>query len=432
MNAAVEWVKSNVITVVFIVIVIAALVVIPLFAGRMNESVRQDVEERLTALTQLQSLERTPVEIGTESRQMLVNPSILEQVRKLTEAEREDADRIRQISVEHNRKERGVLNEELLPSPPPHRREVLPEQFHAEVIAANRELLQTLDPGLPPSLESMKEELETKRAQFIAIELKKELSETLTDEEMELLQNDLRAARMAKYAEAAAAIGIYATEAALNLPVWDRTRDYSMPELFEWQWQYWIHQDIINAIADANADSESVLTAPVKRILNIAVAPIDTAGSSGGSSGAPAGGMSGGFSGGAAGARGGADTAVSATPPDPARPVPLDFGRSFTGRVTNPLYDVRYVQLDLDVATDRLPDVLDALARQNFITVINMAIAPVDPFEVAESGYLYEGAVSRVSLQLETIWLRDWTAQFMPPEVKRMLGVYAPPEEPMG
>jgi hypothetical protein len=318
---------------------------------------------------------------------------------------------------------------------------VLPEQFKDEVIAANRELLQTLDPGLPPSLESMKEELATKRAQFIAIELKKELSETLTDEETELLQKDLRAARMAKYAEAAAAIGIYATEAALNLPVWDRTRAYSMLELFEWQWQYWIHQDIIKAIADANADSESVLTAPVKRILNIAVAPIDSARSGGApAGGAPAGGMSGGMSGGfsgggTSGRGGGAGTAPSASPPNPAQPVPLDYGRSFTGRVTNPLYDVRYVQLDLDVATRDLPDVLDALARQNFITVINMAIAPVDPFEVAESGYLYEGPVSRVSLHLETVWLRDWTAQFMPPEVKRMLGVYEPPaapQDPMG
>ena len=109
---------------------------------------------------------------------------------------------------------------------------------------------------------------------------------------------------------------------------------------------------------------------------------------------------------------------------DPSREVPRDFAVSFTGRTSNPLFDVRRVELVVIVDSTRMPEVFDALAAQNFITILDAQVDAVDMFEEIQDGYFYGGAaVSRLTLELETIWIRDWTAQFMPVELKQSLGI---------
>jgi hypothetical protein len=125
---------------------------------------------------------------------------------------------------------------------------------------------------------------------------------------------------------------------------------------------------------------------------------------------------------------------------NPKMPVGFDYAASITGRKTNPLYDVVYVDVDMVVETARLPQVLDELSRYNFFTVVAINVTPADSFEAARSGFIYgQAPVSNVSMTLETIWLRDWTAQFMPDDLKRTLGVPVttpgvgqPTEPPMG
>ena len=128
---------------------------------------------------------------------------------------------------------------------------------------------------------------------------------------------------------------------------------------------------------------------------------------------------------------GSADTTTPAV--DPAIEVALDFAVSFTGRSTNPLYDVRWINLVIVVDTARMPEVFDALAQRNFITITKAVIQPVDPFSALKDGYFYGTApASQVTLELETIWFRQWTAQFMPDELKRALGVPVPITPPNG
>ena len=44
------------------------------------------------------------------------------------------------------------------------------------------------------------------------------------------------------------------------------------------------------------------------------------------------------------------------------------------------------------------------------------------------SGYYYgDDHVSRAQITIETIWLREWTKQWMPPNVKVTVGLEAPP-----
>ena len=93
------------------------------------------------------------------------------------------------------------------------------------------------------------------------------------------------------------------------------------------------------------------------------------------------------------------------------------------------MYDVRHVRVTIVVDSNRIPEVLDALVRYNFITIINIQLDVVDSFLEVKDGYYYGGTpVSKLTLELETIWLREWTAQFMPPELKQALGIPAEPQ----
>ena len=101
-----------------------------------------------------------------------------------------------------------------------------------------------------------------------------------------------------------------------------------------------------------------------------------------------------------------------------------DFSYSYTGRKSNSLYDVRLVDVELVIETTQIPAVLDAISRQNFITIIGLSMTPADPYQAVAEGYFYGAEpVSNVTLQLETLWLRAWTTQFMPPALKETLGI---------
>jgi len=61
--------------------------------------------------------------------------------------------------------------------------------------------------------------------------------------------------------------------------------------------------------------------------------------------------------------------------------------------------------------------------------VLDITLAPVDPFEHVRDGYLYgSGTVCELNMVLETIWLREWTSENMPTELKTTLGI--PVEQP--
>jgi len=118
---------------------------------------------------------------------------------------------------------------------------------------------------------------------------------------------------------------------------------------------------------------------------------------------------------------------VGGEPIDPAMESPRDFTRTFTGRVTNGLYDVRYVEVGMVVAAERLPVILNALARRNFITVVDLQVRPADAFAAAADGFIYGSEpVIDVTLTLESVWLREWTAPLMPLSVRQELKIASP------
>ena len=436
MNVVLTWVKANIFIVVFSAIMIIVPMLMWFVAGSMNDGVRTEVAQRASLIQDMDRHRQVLVSIvnpvpGNQpvNDSVVLNPRLLDRFRVTTAIIREDAERIREEAVQFNRKQRGVLVPDLFPAPPAHRRETLPLEMHRSLVAAYQQLLDEVQAGSPPSAAEVREDIEAARERLTT----QILLEDLTSEDQAWLAEQLANTRLSRYADAAAAIGLYASLGALPLPdessVPPRAEAQGLVELFEWQWQYWIIQDILLALHEANADSSSVLDAPAKRLVSIDVSAhrgrVASAPSQTGGRGM---GMGAGRTSSEAGS---AETTAPAV--DPAIEVALDFAASFTGRSTNPLYDVRWISLVIVVDTARMPEVFDALAQRNFITITEAQIQPVDPFSALKDGYFYGTApASQLTLEIETIWFRQWTGQFMPDELKRALGVPVPTTPPAG
>jgi hypothetical protein len=202
-------------------------------------------------------------------------------------------------------------------------------------------------------------------------------------------------------------------------------------------------------LADANG-GESVLDGPVKKLVGMQIGQLgaepESASSGGGSTGGSfgMGGMGGGGgqqpgkrnhgssnAGGSSGAGSSGSTGSSLPGPprvDPTREAKIDHALSISGRVSNDVYDVRTIDCELIVATSGLPAVMNAIARRNFMTVLSASVRPADAFEAAKSGFLYGlEPVSTLRLQIESVWLREWTAETMPLQLREALGIQSDP-----
>ena len=255
-------------------------------------------------------------------------------------------------------------------------------------------------------------------------------------------------------------IGVYLEESTLEIPAFSLSQIPSVGQLFVWQWRYWAIADVIGSIAAING-RQSELTSPVKQVVSLEVLGLpnitNTApkggpkGGSGGGTGGPSGGNNSGggplgaplggplTSGGDGGPTffggpGGPSQPTGPKPPAP--PMPPRGGNdrgndgsgsladSFTGRVSGELFDVLQVRLSIIVDSQRVPIILDGFAKYNFFTVIDLELQPADTFLALDEGYDYGNeSVSQMTVVFEVAWLRSWTTEFMPDEVKTVLGI---------
>jgi len=433
MSTVLKWLKGNVYIVVFVAIMIAAPVTMWVVAGRMNQAVRAEVEARAKMILEMSRFEKTSVSFdspvpGNEAvkASIAVNRQFLDRYRQVVEIIRADADRVREEVLRINHKDRTVLVPELFPRPPLQLREILPQNLARALQGAYEQLLSDVGAGGPPTRDEMVEHLTAARERYLT-QLLKQLTDTLTEDEQAGLTEQLTRTRLSYYADAAKGLKLYVTIADLNVPepvdFPARAENEGMIRMFDWEWRFWIKQDILMALAQANERYNSIVDAPVKRLVSIFVA--DVAGARG-DAGAGPGGFDAGNS--APRRRGGRSSPGHPAPKrvrtDASREVPLDYSVSFTGRATNPLFDVRLVEVVLIIDSERLPEVFDALAKYNFMTITNARVETEDLFLAIKDGYFYGSKpVSRVKLELETIWFREWTTQFMPLELKQALGI---------
>ncbi|MCA9297072.1 MAG: hypothetical protein KC983_11155 [Phycisphaerales bacterium] len=443
MNKILDWVKSNPLIVVFAVLMIAALITMPMLAGKMNAAVKKDTADKARKITEIKGLKTTIEVPGVEGSQSgLINKKFIDRYKVVTEVTKKDAEQVHAEALAFNRKKRGVFLSREFPNPAPERLIVMPADFHDELMDGYAELFERINIGQPADAAGVAEKLVQERRRFYS-SIGKEDGDKLNDEETTELARRLTAVRLTAYTDAASKISFYLNPADLNLPGYAENESYSLSLLYNWQWQYWVISDVLNALAEANRKSTNVLQAPVKRVQYIdisgfpaaAASSIPTGGFQGSGGGARGSGGPGGFGGGgggggsmnAGGGRSGPGEgagAPSGQAPNPKVPTPLDYNVSFTGRKTNPLYDVVRIDLGLVVSATDLPLVLDALAKENFITVLDVRLQPADQYNDLKLGYRYGGgAVSFVHITLESIWLREWTMEFMPEETKIALGI---------
>jgi hypothetical protein len=440
MTKVLDWVRGNWVIVACGVVILLTLVLAPIFSGSLEEGVRQTAEERARKVSEIAGFERSPVQLeipgqAPRSGSGVVNAALLETYREVTTALREDADAVRSLAVEHNRKGRGVVSAEAFPRPPASQRETIQFDVHQRIVRAYDALLTSVRAGEPPAADAVATELQRRESQFITNTLRKRSRADLDARESADLAAELAKARLVRYGERARELSFYASAQSLDMPPAPQQSRISTAEMFDWQWRLWIAEDLLGAIAMANADSASVVESPVKRVVSLTV--LDELPGSQTSSG-----DSGGFGGGGISGRrgvdgegsdstgpagvGAGDDAVGPVVIDSSVEAALDFSRTFTGRKSNSVYDVRNVELVVVVATEQLPKLFDALAKRNFMTVLDMELRPADAFEAARLGYIYGTApVSEATLLIETVWLREWTAPFMPADARQALGIGA-------
>ncbi len=440
MHLVLDWIKANILTVVFVLLMVIALVGLPIVSGKMNAAIRDVVDERAGKISELNSLSRTSITVpasnGEPSRQenILVNQQFIDRLREVTDIQRDDAQLVYQRALSHNQGTHTVLLPELFPEPPEYQKEILPKQFHEKLMEAYDTLMTDVNAGSSPSHETLSESITRHRAQFLTNELAKDSVNELTEDQLKLLTEELTNARLQYCIDAAGSVGFFASLDTMTIPFWDQTRLPSLVEMYDWQWQYWIQSDLLKALAAANEGSGSVLKAPVKRVLWMVIGEDGALASAGSSAGSPGAGTGAGFgSSGGGGGRGGGSTSSTPVadtpkgdpvPPNPNVNTPRDYSLSLTGRNTNPLYDVRYVTLHLIVDEAKLPRVLDALAKQNFISIMNLELETIDPYEHLYNGYYYgNGTFALLKLELETVWFREWTAPSMPYALRQSKGI---------
>ncbi len=228
-------------------------------------------------------------------------------------------------------------------------------------------------------------------------------------------------------------------------------------QIWDGHMELWIQQDIVRAIALANEVDQagrSVIDGPVKRLISIDVIPgyvgLETLGgmsvrgsiktSSGGGGGAagygggqPYGGgggqPAGGYGGGGA-IGGGAEGAPAASAGSPDEALSVDYNAGPSGRTSNVIYDVKHARMVAIVDYQQLPKLFDAINEVNFMTVLDCQIQDVDEYDALLEGYVYgSGDAVQVDMLIETIWLREWTKQWMPDEIKTKLGISDPSAE---
>jgi hypothetical protein len=432
------WAKDNLLLVVLGGASLAALAGGYFAADMMTATVMEEAQGKAARMSELKDLERTQVTLEVPgqapfAQNAVVNQKLLEEYQSRIDTLRKDSAQVREFAVARNKGSHQPVMALRLQKGDPTLEQIHLDFFDA-ISAAYGTLLSQSRLGSVPDEAEVQAFLVRRKEQFISSDLKKGPNEQLNSQEAEALARELGNARLQAYNEAARDFAIYADAETLRVPTAPFKKDAPdviLPSLWRQQWEFWVLSDILAAFTAVNGPDANVQTAAVKRIDEVRfIGPIGAgaAAPAGADGAAPAGDGSGADGTGSDGSMGDGSMPAGAgmvgAPIDPAMPVALDnFSASFTGRRTNQLYDVFASDVTFVCETARIPQVFDALAKQNFITITMASIRPEDPFEAAEDGYIYGPAhVSLVRLRLESVWLREWTGPLMPDPVRKRLG----------
>jgi hypothetical protein len=408
-----------------IVLVLASLVLL-LIVHFNGSSFTEQTLKRSAEIKKIEAFSRTPMKLPPENTDAsprmiygVVNQAAIKYLQDVYAQMKGDYNQIWNLAIKHNQGDavRGMhlpIIDNLFPDPGFLRADVLytarqPYQNAFEEMlrpAAEGAQYPRLDAGDPISqerLEQVVEPLERNlRARYGIPD-----GGQLTNTQQEELLREKRRAQLDLIRQHAQSIHIYTNASAFQIDNWPSPPN--IINIWESQLNLWIQQDIVQTISRTNRVSDqsfSVIQAPIKRLNKISIVPgyvgIDTGG-----------GMS---------SHGGYNEASSGE-----TKLPDDFSIAPTGRLSNSLYDVRHVWVDMDVDIQQLPVFMDELVQTNFMSVLKMKITDVNEYDLLQHGYFLGSAdVVNVHMLIETLWFRDWTVPMMPQAVRDHIGAQNP------
>ncbi len=420
MKPLLAWVKSNLASVILLAVAVIALpagvVVGRSMKAKTLKSVESDVARQMSDLGSVRvsyAVEPLLPSGRPFTSSMPPNESTNEAIRTLLAKQTEQAALIRRGVLAFNRGDHAPLIDGLLPAPASQFDEQpLADQFVKRWVGAHAALLDAIGAGMPPTPEEVRKRLEDVRFAEEQRILSGRAAADLTEEDKEAIKQRLTSERLQLYSSRGLQARVYAdVEAFADVAAWKDSKPPALSEVWEMQWAYWVHADIVRAVGAANNEDRSVMRGPVKRIERISVEPLA------------------------------ASSTVQGPFEDATAAVTTDPTKSLTGRVAwpespNAVYDLRVAEVTLLVDAARIPAVLNAFGSTNLMSVISAQIdANVDVDADLGSGFVYSREperVVRLRLKIESLWLREWLGAWMPADVKSRMGYpdAPPPPEP--
>ncbi len=447
------WLRQRWLPLLCGLIVLVAPLVAFLLLDAMHRPVQEEAKKRGEQFDKLSSLERASVTVRLpdgssrdESLPQGLNRAIIEKVAAYNRSLGELSAASYTRALERNRGDHGLVAglDAYLPLPKdPNARKVnlLRESALPLLESARDRLLQASRAGQPPAPAAVLDQVQRAEVEYLAGTLRKRSRSEVTEpREIQDLNNHLIDARKELLTQHALGLDFYLDPWAISWPAFpsggegkaEPSMDQALSALFEYQWRLWLVEDVIAAIQAMNrpgsADaSRGPMTAPLKRVLQLAVQPIRAAASEQDAQADT--GMGGGES-----VEGDAGASPTGEAIDPKAAVAADPAASITGLVSNQLFDVRTATLRVVIETSALPAFVDQLARRNFMSVTDVSMRPADSYQAAREGYVYGvQPCSDVTLTLQSIWFREWVTERMPSSMRRTLNTAGPaPREEAG
>ena len=398
-----DWAKSHYVVAALLGLAILAVPAAVYFSGDWSAKIQKAAQDETTKLAA--TVKSTPITYRTNEMpgQAVIeypgppNQELINTFATLRAAQAKEAAEVVTRAIEVNRSNRPLLVEGLFPSPSQQDETIKRRDFARAFFGDGLQQLlkkhRASGPRNPAELAVDLADAARKLAQV-------DNAAQLTPDQLALISAQLWAARVSAYKAQARNTGIFADMSTFRLP--QATEEPTLREAFDFQQQFWIFDEIFSIAGAANLNtSGGVPGAVVKRIISIEVEPMRVP--------APA-----------------ADPSAGGAPAaDPSVP---DFRSSITGRVGgNSLYDIRYANAEMIVSAPRFATFLNAVGRNRFVSVVGLSIEKVDVLEDLKAGYYYgDELVVRAKVRFETVWLRDWLKDILPPELASAFGV-APP-----
>jgi hypothetical protein len=438
-----EIVKKNLVSILCLVVALLAVAGTFYPLGSKFDSLRDEVDTSAQAAAQLERLKSTPRTIpgiGTNGTSIplpcyptqdvfnWMNDTIKGKLAK-------QAADLQAAAEEISHRGHDAMTANSLPEPSNSAPFLFKDDYTRHMDHLKAEILHScLPPSMPDIQEKINELLARIRLQEIRVNDKvmndKELKEQF-DRESKLLPMQLRIKRATqeKYRMYVMPEALAVTEPYIK----ESPKKPTPNEIWFAQVGYWVAQDVCDAIALTNANSNSVPESPVRALVTLNL-PLKMemyvmpATSQQNASGKTV-----------------ADPYLVAKP-DAAHP-PI-YTLSPTGRAVNSLYDV--VQFTMTVYMD--PQYVEIFARNlskdRFITIKEMNLSPFWPSEselnagvgqgqggfaaaggtnTVVTGYYYGQSpkLAKVEFKCEEVMMRSWTLSLMPPTIKAELHVDA-------